>query len=149
MDDIVDNPSDTWDGWNGATVYSDGEFQVVVGERWTDSDCVMFVSRDGKELQGGSGSKAPPRPDRRRVSGTKADSRLPVPTSVSDFLDRLKEYGFEVDDSRRHYGITHPDKPGAFSPIPRTPSDHRWADNQVSQIKQVFDIDVRQPLDGN
>lgn len=145
VDEIIDFPASSWPGWNGATVYSDGSFQVVVGERWSDTDCVMSVSRDN---DGGSGgSPRPATEDPRRASGHKADSRRPVPTSVSDFLDRLKEYGFEVDDSRRHYGIMHPDKPGVSAPFPRTPSDHRWADNQVAQIKQKFGIDIRKPLD--
>lgn len=48
----------------------------------------------------------------------------------------------------KHYAITHPDHPGQKSPIPRTPSDYRWAENQVAQIRRVFGIDVREPLDG-
>lgn len=145
VDQIIDHPASSWPGWNGATVYSDGEFQVVVGQRWSDTDCIMSVSRDDPEKE----DEALDRPvaeDRRRASGHKADRRRPVPTSVSDFIERLKEHGFEVDDTRRHYNITHPDKPGASAPLPRSPSDHRWADNMVTQIKQVFDIDVRKPL---
>ena len=146
VDQIIDSPTASWPGWNGATVYSDGEFHVIVGEKWSDTDCIMSVSRDDPN-KGGPSSAQPVAKDRRRPSGHKADRRRPVPTSVPDFLDRLKEYGFEVDDSRRHYNLTHPRKPGVSCPLPRTPSDHRWADNQVSQIKQTFGIDVRKPLD--
>ena len=142
VDAIIDNPAETWPGWNGATVYSDGEFQVVVGERWSDTDCVMSISRDDPNMQG---SRMAPVQDRRRVSGQKADRR-PVPTGVSEFLERLEEYGFEVDDSRRHYSVSHPKRPGVNCPIPRTPSDHRWSGNLVSQIRQMFDIDIREPL---
>lgn len=146
VDDIIDNPADTWDGWNGATVYSDGEFKVVVGEPWDDTDCIMHVSRDNQPAQ--DSSPAPdPTVDRRRSPGRKTDRRRPVPTTVGEFVERVKEYGFEVDESRRHYGLTHPDSPGAHGALPRTPSDHRWADNQVTQIKQTFGIDIRQPLD--
>lgn len=145
VDDIIDNPSTTWAGWNGATVYSDGEFQVVVGERWSDTDCVMHISRDGPSTRNEQSSA--PTTDRRRVSGRKADLRRPVPKTVPEFLDRLKEYGFEIDDSRRHYSISHPKKPGVATPFPRTPSDHRWAGNQVAQLKQTFGIDIRKPLD--
>lgn len=146
VDQIIDAPTASWPGWNGAMVYSDGDFQVVVGQQWSDTDCIMSVSRDDPNKKDESTERALPQ-DRRRASGHKADRRRPVPTSVSDFLDRVKEYGFEVDDSRRHYSITHPKRPGASTPVPRSPSDHRWANNMVTQIKQVFDIDVRKPLD--
>lgn len=143
VDEIIDNPTETWPGWNGATVYSDGEFQVVVGERWSDTDCVMSVSRDDPNTQD---RRSAPAQDRRRSSGRKADRRRPVPTGVSEFLERLGEYGFEVDDSRRHYSVSHPERPGVTASVPRTPSDHRWADNLVSQVRQAFGIDVREPL---
>lgn len=148
VDQIIDEPVRTWPGWDGAEVFSDGQYQVVVGKQWDNTDCVMFISVDEGDApatsRGGSGQAGA---SVRRVAGTKADRRLPVPNSVAEFLDRLKEYGFVVDDSRRHYGFTHPDKPGVNGTLPRTPSDHRWADNQVSQIRQLFGIDIRQPLD--
>lgn len=145
VDDIINNPADTWDGWDGATVYSDHEFQVVVGARWSDTDCVMHVSVDDGKTAGASTTANTPQADHRRVSGKKSDTRLPVPHTIPDFLDRLRSQGFEIDDARRHYGISHPDTPGAFVPLPRTPSDHRWADNMVSQIRNTFGIDVRKP----
>lgn len=145
VDEIIDDPNATWDGWNGAVVYSDGAFQVVVGQQWDGADFIIHISRNDPGEQA-KPSHSPTR-DRRRQSGQKADRRRPVPTSVVEFLDRLKEYGFDVDDTRRHYGISHPNRPGVTTPIPRSPSDYRWADNQVSQIKQTFGIDVRQPLD--
>lgn len=142
LDSIIDTPDKSWDGWNDATVYSDGEFQVVVGDKRGDTDCVVHVSTVDTVI----GAEAPaPIEDRRRVSGQKADHRRSVPNTVPDFLERLKEYGFEIDDSRRHYGLTHPDRPGVHCPVPRTPSDHRWADNLVAQLKLGFGIDVRQP----
>lgn len=147
VDAILDNPDRVWDGWNGAKVHADHEFQVVLGQPWDGTDCVLSVSPDDGKQEGGAASASKDvAVDRRRSSGHKADRRRPVPNTVPDFLDRLKEYGFEVDDSRRHYNITHPDKPGASAPLPRSPSDHRWAGNMVTQIKQVFDIDVRKPL---
>lgn len=146
VDQIIDAPTASWPGWNGATVYSDGEFQVVVGQRWSDTDCIMSVSRD--DAKGDEGARrGRVTGDRRRSSGHKADRRRPVPNTVPDFLDRLREYGFEVDDTRRHYSITHPKKPGVSAPVPRTPSDsQRWAMNQVTEIKKAFGIDVRKPL---
>lgn len=146
VDQIIDHPASSWPGWNGATVYSDGEFQVVVGQRWSDADCIMFVSRDDPDGEDEAPGRLVAR-DPRRASGHKADRRRPVPASISDFIERLKEYGFEIDDTRRHYNITHPDKPGASAPLSRSPSDHRWASNLVTQIKQAFGIDIRKPLD--
>lgn len=149
VDAILDNPDRVWDGWNGAKVHADHEFQVVLGQPWNGTDCVLSVSPDDGKQEGGAASASKDvAVDRRRSSGHKADRRRPVPNTVPDFLDRLKEYGFEVDDSRRHYSISHRNRPGVTYPVPRTPSDsQRWAMNQVADIRKRFGIDVREPLD--
>lgn len=143
VDRIIDSPAATWLGWNEATIYADTEFQVVLGAPRDGEDYVLHVSplSSADDTAGGKGAA----PARRRVPGQKADARRPTPTSVAEMLERVREYGFEVDDTRRHYSISHPGTPGIGLPVPRTPSDHRWAENTVSQIRRVFGIDIRQP----
>lgn len=144
IDRIIDQAKKVWDGWNGAKVHSDGAFQVVVKSQPDGSDCVIHVSKEGESKAEVPGDLVE---DRRRISGKKTDLRRSVPHTVEDFLERLKEYGFEIASTTRHYSATHPDKPGIKQIIPTSPSDHRWADNLVSQVKNTLGIDVRQPLD--
>lgn len=141
IDSIIDSPEKSWKGWNGATIYMDDQFKVVLGEQRGDTSYVVHVSKED------DGDEEEPYviEDRRRLAGQKSDLRRPVPHTVPDFLERLREYGFEIDITRRHNSVTHPDHPHVVCPVPHTPSDRRWADNLVAQIRLGFDIDVRQP----
>ena len=44
--------------------------------------------------------------------------------------------------------ITHEDHPGLAVTLPSTPSDHRWAQNTIAEVRAVFGIDLRQPAPG-
>lgn len=149
VDEIIDHPVHVFPGWNGATTYSDGKYDVVVGARRENepADCVLMVGavHDGGDGEGSTVRRAAKQAGSRKPRG-KSDPRRPLPQTVPEFLDRVREYGFEIDDQRRHYAISHPSRPGVVGTIPRTPSDRKWSLAQVTSIRQTFDIDVRMPL---
>ncbi|MEU6855123.1 hypothetical protein [Rothia kristinae] len=140
---IVADPEGTEPGRDGATIYVARGLRVVVG---SDGETVLAVYPVGEpERAEPPVSTGPPMP---RVPGTKADRRVPVPTDRTDFVALLRSRGFDVVDGGKHQRITHEDHPGLAVTLPSTPSDHRWAQNTIAEVRAVFGIDLRQPAPG-
>lgn len=79
-----------------------------------------------------------------RASGMKHDERVKAPHDPKEFIRLLEAHGFSVEAGRTHYKISHPNRPGVSTPLPVSPSDHRWSDNQVQQVRAIYGIDLRE-----
>ncbi|WP_454044868.1 hypothetical protein [Corynebacterium sp. Marseille-Q2516] len=128
-------------GYRGRWLVELPGMDVIVAD---DSATVLVVYPEGEGL---AASQAPTPRAMPRVAGTKKDDRAPMPHSVAELLQLCRKHGFEVDGSSRHFKLTHPDHPGVYCSVSRTPSDYRWAYNCITEIRHKFDIDLREPLE--
>ena len=55
---------------------------------------------------------------------------------VKQLVKRVKKQGFTVEPTERHQRVTNPDT-GAFVVLPNTPSDWRWRENALSELRKI------------
>jgi hypothetical protein len=81
----------------------------------------------------------------RRVSGGPGRR---MPSRHAEMVELLEDHGFSLEHSGRgpHDKATHPEHPGVFLVIPRTPSDHRSYPNCIAEIRRKTGIDITQPV---
>ena len=126
------NPDRSWSGTAGTTCCRRGNLMVIVGDD-TGDVIAMNDQRNNPYVAPGDGMP-------------KAKSGGPgnrIPHDTPTLLARLHDLGFEVDKTRPHYHVTHPDHPGKHSTMPKTPSDHRSYANTCAQIRGIFGVDLR------
>lgn len=133
--DAANDPERAWDGTPGTRCHLRGPVMVVVAD---DTGEVIAAASREVALRRSAFSIATGQP--RAKSG---GCGKPVPRDIDSLLARLDAHGFEVDRTRPHYSITHPDKPGLRATAPKSPSDSRSIPNTVSQIRRTFGIDIR------
>lgn len=124
-------------GRGDAEVRYGGGLRIIVG---ADS-VVLRVEEASHGVQAPSGSTS----TRARPGSSKGANRVPLPTTRKEFIALLESRGFVVSPGGKHASVTHPEHPGQKMPLPLSPSDHRWAHNQVAQTRSVFGIDLRLP----
>lgn len=116
---------------NGYTAHTGPGYEVILG---SDSTTILSVR---PLVPIGTSTRTP------RMRGTKTDQRQPLPQDPGEFLQLLKTYGFQARLAKGgHWRITHPQHPEAAVTMPATPSDHRWAQNMASVIRNVFGTDL-------
>lgn len=129
VEEVVNNPISTREapGGNGTCFYGE-HIGVITPDDAPQRVVSVFPIRSetgygyGRPKSGGSGKS--------------------VPSTYREMADRLREHGFQIDETRRHPQITHPDHPEVYGTIPRTPSDSRSYRNNVVQIRHNFGIDI-------
>lgn len=108
-------------------------------------DCGMYEQAPPAGKKQPAGRSGAQKQRKQRANGA-GDTRLrDTPTDLAAYLDLLHEFGFDclLGSKSAHYKITHPKKPGKQMTMSSTPSDRRWINNSISQIRYVFEIDVR------
>lgn len=116
------------------TIYRGDGHQIVVA---TDHNVILGIFPTMRFHNGAN--------EHRRVTGTKHDHRLPLPTTTGEMLTLLRSRGFAVNSTGGHFEIWHPEHPGARTSMPSTPSDHRWAANLVAEIRGTYGVALREP----
>lgn len=133
--DIISNPDEVVPAAEWRTIYRRDGLDVVFAEK----DFLVLAVKPSSEAEAeGTGLQ--------RLPGQKEKRRLPVPPDVDGMIALMESRGFEVEHGGKHWKVTHPDFEAVAS-MPHTPSDYRWAQNMVTEIRSKFGIDLREKQD--